>query len=103
MLECDKSRTSFLGGPGQIPVSPASITKPPLSEVLDYIRLCGQEFLDNYILLDAKVDTFRHGTALLDVNTAENTLQYFKNILEFLRNELRADAARCNAKLSETT
>ena len=66
------------------------------------LGVCGTEVVNNYLLLDAKLDEFAK-TQVYAVGIIQNELQVITNILDFLERELENDAARCNAVLLETS
>ena len=86
-------------------VAPASarqiIYQLPLDIVWGNLGVCSTEVVDNYLLLDAKLDEFAK-TQVYSVDVIQNELQVVTNIVDFLERELENDAARCNAVLLET-
>jgi hypothetical protein len=76
------------------------IYKPPLATIWDNLAVCGTEVINNYLLLDAKVEEFIN-REINGVHYIKNELAKFTNIVNFLDDELRRDATRCNAVLSE--
>ena len=87
-------------------VAPANIRQViyqlPLDIVWGNLGVCGTEVVNNYLLLDAKLDEFTK-TQVYSVDIIKNELQIITNILDFLERELENDAARCNAVLLETS
>jgi hypothetical protein len=87
-------------------VAPANIRQViyqlPLDIVWGNLSVCGTEVVNNYLLLDAKLDEFTK-TQAYSVDIIKNELQIITNILDFLERELETDAARCNAVILETS
>jgi hypothetical protein len=87
-------------------VAPANIRQViyqlPLDIVWGNLGVCGTEIVNNYLLLDAKLDEFAK-TQVYSIDIVKNELQIITNILDFLERELETDAARCNAVLLETS
>jgi len=87
-------------------VAPANtrqlIYQLPLDIVWGNLGVCGTEVVNNYLVLDAKLDEFAK-TQIYAVGSIQNELQIITNLLDFLERQLETDAARCNAVLLETS
>lgn len=91
-------------GPNKI--APANVRQLiyqlPLDIVWGNLGVCGTEVVNNYLLLDAKLDEFAK-IQVYSVDIIKNELQIITNLLDFLERELENDVARCNAVLLETS
>lgn len=87
-------------------VAPATVRQIiyqlPLDIVWGNLGVCGTEVVDNYLLLDARLDEFAK-MQVYSVDTIQNELQIITNTLDSLERELKSDAERCNAALLETS
>jgi hypothetical protein len=66
------------------------------------LGICGTEVVNNYLMLDAKLDEFTK-IQVYSVDIIKNDLQIITNLLDVLERGLETDTAQCNAVLSETS
>jgi hypothetical protein len=87
-------------------VAPANVRQViyqlPLDIVWGNLGVCGTEVVNNYLLLDAKLDEFTKSQVYM-VGLIQNELQIIINILDFLERELKTDTERCNAVFLDTS
>jgi hypothetical protein len=76
------------------------IRKPALSTVWDKLGVCGRETINNYLILDAKIDEFIERD-ISGVHPIKNSLAEFTNFVTVLRDELEGEAQRYDTVLSE--
>jgi hypothetical protein len=78
------------------------IRKPALTTVWDKLGLCERETINNYLILDAKIDEFIERD-ISGVHPIKNSLADFTNFVTVLRDDLAGEARRYDAVLSETS
>ena len=76
------------------------VRKPPLDVVWPHLGVCGFEVVDNYVLLDAEIETFLR-SSIHSAGLIKNKIAAFHSTTKFLRDELDEAAKKCIALLAD--